>query len=81
MPSPSGDLPPGAIVGIVFGLLIVLVLGLSIVVVVLYLMRRRKSGGKHTTINDDIGLGKHLHASGCVLKLQKKFSYYEVSLQ
>ena len=33
------------------------------VVVALFLMRRRKTGagGKHSTVRNDIGLGKHLH--------------------
>ena len=47
--------------GITFGLLIVLVLGVATVVVALYLMRRGKSGGKYSTTNDDIALGKHSH--------------------
>ena len=54
-----GDLQPGAIVGIVFGLLIVLVLGVATVVVALYLMRHRRSGGKYSATNGS-GLGKAL---------------------
>ena len=56
---------PGAIVGIVIGLLVVLVMGVAVVVVMaLFLVRRRKTGpgGKHSTARNDIGLGKHSHA-------------------
>ena len=49
----------GIIVGAITGLLIIVVLGVAIVVVVLYLVRRGKTGGKYSTANGDIGLGKH----------------------
>ena len=56
---------PGAIVGIIIGLVIVLVMGVAVVVVAaLFLVRRRKigQGGKHSAARNDIRLGKHLHA-------------------
>lgn len=60
--TPSDSLEPGAIVGIVFGLLVILGLGVTIaVVVVLYLVRQRKTVGKYLTESDDIGLGKNPH--------------------
>ena len=55
----SGGLEPGAIVGIIFGLLIVLVLGVAILVAVLLMVRCGKIGGKYSTANGDISLGKH----------------------
>ena len=59
--TPSGGLKPGAIVGIIFGLLIVLVLGVAIVVIVLLIVRHIKtgSGGKYSTTNGGTSLGKH----------------------
>lgn len=56
--APSGGLEPGAIVGIIFGLLITLVLGVAIAVAALFLVRCRKNGGKYSTANNGIGLGK-----------------------
>ena len=65
--SSPGDLGPGAIVGIVIGLLVVMVIGVAIAVVAaLFLVRHRKTGlgDKHslTTARNDIGLGKQPHA-------------------
>ena len=59
--APSGGLELGAIIGIVFGLLVVLILGVAILMVALFLVRRRKTGGKQLTANNDIGLSKNPH--------------------
>ena len=51
----------GVIVGVIIALLFILVLGVTIMVVVLYLVRRGKTGGKYSTTNGDIGLGKYMY--------------------
>ena len=77
--APSGGLEPGAIVGIIFGLLIILVLGVAIVVVALFLVSRRKNGGKYSTANNDIGLGKHLYACVIIIIIIR-LAVYELDL-
>ena len=76
--TPSGGLEPGAIVGIIFGLLIVLVLGVAIVVVVLLVAKHRKTGGKYSTssnvaytsqrTNEDIAVSQPLAESNVETK-------------
>ena len=45
----SGGAPVGTIVGAIIGVLLVMILGVAIAVVVLYLVRRRNTGGKYST--------------------------------
>ena len=45
----SGGTPVGTIVGAIIGVLLVMILGVAIAVVVLYLVRRRSTGGKYLT--------------------------------
>ena len=46
--SGSGSTPVGAIVGAIIGVLFLLILGVAIAVVVLYLVRRRSTGGNYS---------------------------------
>ena len=52
--APSGGLEPEAIVSIIFGLLIVLVLGGTIIVAVLLMVRRGKTVGKYSTASSNV---------------------------
>ena len=66
----SGGLAPAVIVGVVIGLILTLVLGVSIVVVVLYLVRRRQEEEKNSAgrmgYGKVSGLGKPLFVRCCM---------------
>ena len=44
-----GGTPAGTIVGAIIGVLLIMILGVAIAVVVLYLVRRRITGGNYST--------------------------------
>ena len=50
----SGVVSPGAIVGIIFGLLLLLVLGVIVVVAAVYLVKHRRATGKEHSTEDNV---------------------------